>query len=278
MAVLLQTFRLFDALGAPLTGASPSFRVYCDGTGADVLPHPTITPIAIGKYGFLFDDGAAVRVWQVNGGSLAVPRYVTGGNNGDVQVFGTYNVLGAPAAPGGGSPNFLLYADAADTAKTPPSILNPATGLFFFLPTLTDIDEARAFVIRSDSGGLLVPASYDGTVGNIPEGGGGGGQPIVQNVDPTPGTPINATQILKLDIIDTGASFRLIMVIADFPNLGIREVVHDGGSFATAYSGPGNMRQAITNGFHYEILRKGGWPSSPTIIPYAIDTGGSENT
>jgi hypothetical protein len=102
--------------------------------------------------------------------------------------------------------------------------------------------------------------------------------PVVSNVSPAPGTAIAATQVLQLDVTDPdGDAFRLIMLIADFAFLGIREVIHDGTSFSQNYSGFGNARTVITNGFHYSVLRVGGWPASPRIIPYAIDVTGQEN-
>lgn len=101
-------------------------------------------------------------------------------------------------------------------------------------------------------------------------------QPVISNVSPVVGEPISDTTILSFDVTDPDA-FRLIMLIADFPNIEVREVIHDGNSFSVNYSGSGNARVAIPNGFRYSVLRRGGWPVSPRIIPFAIDITGEEN-
>lgn len=273
MATPLQTFRLFTAARAPLTSATPGFLVYCDGAGTDVLPHPDIVEIEQGKYGFVFDDAAAVRVWQIDGGSLAVPRYVTGGNGGDVQVFGTYDVLGAPTAPGMGSPNFILYVDAADATETQPSILNPATGLFFFLPSPADIDEGRAFVIRTDSDGLLFPDSYDGTVGNVPSGGGTDTTPpTVTLVSPGQGG-IGPDSTIVVDVTDAGG-LRLVVLSAEWPDIGLEEVINRG-AFSTKYAG--SSMAPISGGMRLSFKRAGGFPEGTMKLHIdVVDQSGNE--
>ena len=100
--------------------------------------------------------------------------------------------------------------------------------------------------------------------------------PVVSNVTPTPGTAITATTPVGLDVTDDSGVFRRIMLVASFPTLGLLEVVHDGDNFAPLYAGTGNTREAIANGFRYAALRRGGWPASPTLIPFAIDQEGAE--
>lgn len=101
--------------------------------------------------------------------------------------------------------------------------------------------------------------------------------PTISNVQPAAATAIASTDPVSFDITDPEGFVRILLV-ADFPLLGIREVIHDGTSFSPNYTGFGNARTAITNGFSYSVLRKGGWPVSPIIIPYAIDTTGQENS
>ncbi len=100
--------------------------------------------------------------------------------------------------------------------------------------------------------------------------------PVISNVTPAAASAIAPTDILGFDITDP-EGFTRILLVADFPTLGIREVIHDGLSFSANYNGFGNSRTVITNGFQYRLLRKGGWPVSPVIIPYAIDATGQEN-
>jgi hypothetical protein len=100
--------------------------------------------------------------------------------------------------------------------------------------------------------------------------------PVISNVVPAVASAIGPTDILSFDVTDSEGFVRILLV-ADFPGIGIREVIHDGFSFSANYSTFGNSRSVITNGFHYTMLRSGGWPVSPVIIPYAIDTTGREN-
>lgn len=270
----LQTFRLYDHLQQPLTGQLPTFRTYFNQVGTE-LAHPVIFEIGLGKYGFNFDDPNTPRGYQVDGGVLAVPRYLVGANAGDCQAFGIYNVLGVPTTPGVGSPNFLQYCNAAAVAKPQPTILQPAAvnAVYFFIPTPLDISEGRSYVIRSDSNNVLFPPGYEGTIGNLPTG---GGSPSITNVQPPTGSGIGPQQVLSFDVIDP-VLFRRILICADFGQLGLYEVIHDGESFSQNYGGTGNARSAIVGGFHYTVLRKGGWPASPRIIPFAEDTTGAEN-
>lgn len=100
--------------------------------------------------------------------------------------------------------------------------------------------------------------------------------PIVSNVTPVAGTAVTARTPVGLDVTDDSGVFRRIMLVASFPTLGLLEVVHDGDNFAPLYAGTGNTREAIANGFRYTALRRGGWPASPTLIPFAIDQEGAE--
>lgn len=102
-------------------------------------------------------------------------------------------------------------------------------------------------------------------------------QPKITNINPSPGISISATQPISFDATDLSGLFRRIIVVATFPGLSIKEIVHDGDSFGPMYSNASNQRSAISFGFHYSIARDRGWPSSPTITPYVIDTDGNEN-
>lgn len=280
----LQTFRFYDQLGNGLTGLSPTFRAYLNSAGSPVAG-PAIFPLGLGKYGFIYDDAAAVRVYQVDGGATAFPRYLVGGNNGDVQAFGTYTLQGAPAAPGVGSPNFLQYVDQAAVSQAQPTILNPMLGLYFFIPSGPDISGGRSFVIRSDSNGVLQPKEYEGTVGNVGGGGGGGSPPVVLNLDPALATSVSNQQPIsfELQVAGLGTTFQRVVILVSFPNQGLYEVAHDGDAFSQPYPAElGNSRVDLSSGaeshFKFTLLRREGWPVSPRIIPLGIDDlGGVSN-
>lgn len=102
--------------------------------------------------------------------------------------------------------------------------------------------------------------------------------PTVSNFSPAVGAPLSSTDQISFDVTDQPLGvFRRIMLIADFPYLHIREVIHDGDAFGPSYSSALNTRVAITNGFRYTIVRVSGWPASPTIAPYVVDAEGFEN-
>lgn len=116
-------------------------------------------------------------------------------------------------------------------------------------------------------------------------GGGGGGSsadttpPSLTNFSPAFGNPIASTQVISFDVTDNSGFTRLIILHAGFPTLVGTEVIHDGETFsARNYSNISNTRTPITGGFHYTILRDGGWPSTLTLYPFAVDQSGNENT
>ena len=101
--------------------------------------------------------------------------------------------------------------------------------------------------------------------------------PIVNNFSPLAGGPLTKFQPISFDITDD-LTFRRVLIRADYSSSMKSEVVFDGSSFLVNYLGVSNTTTAISGGFHYSILRDGGWPEGPKIVPYAIDVSGSENT
>lgn len=270
----LQTFRLFNNLLQPLVGASPTLPVYCNAAGTPVTP-PAVFPLGLGKYGFIYDNPNSPRVYRVDGGASAVPRYLVGGNGGDVQAFGIYNALGVPTDPGS-PPTFQQYVDQANAPITPPALVHPATGLYFFIPSPADIAAGRSFVIDIDASNVLLPDQYDGTVGNLP-GSGGAGDPQVLNFDPALATAVRSNTPIVFDVVDAPVPLQRVVVLVSFPNLNLYEVAHDGEALGPFYRNTFCSRVAITNGFRYTLLRDLGWPSSPQVVPMAFDDGGGVN-
>lgn len=101
--------------------------------------------------------------------------------------------------------------------------------------------------------------------------------PAITNVVPPDGTSLRFSQSVSLDITDNSGEFRRIILAVSFPGLGIYEIVHDGDVFGPNYNDTAlNSRVAIDSGFHYVLLRRGGWPASPSLRTFAIDEGGNE--
>lgn len=100
--------------------------------------------------------------------------------------------------------------------------------------------------------------------------------PIVTSISPAPGTALQPQQAVSFNVTSpAGRSFSAMVILAQYPNIGPYEVVHDGVNFSSNYFG---TKSAITNGFSFAgVLRRGGWPSSPTIVPIAVDSAGLVN-
>lgn len=98
--------------------------------------------------------------------------------------------------------------------------------------------------------------------------------PVVDNFDPAPGTQIEVDTPLRFSVTDNLGSFTRTIVTAKFPD-GSEEIIHDWDSFNDYYAAH-SARIAITNGFRYTVRRTMGWPGSPTIRVFAIDSAGNE--
>jgi hypothetical protein len=98
--------------------------------------------------------------------------------------------------------------------------------------------------------------------------------PVIDNYDPAPGTQIGVADTLQFDVTDNKGELTLTLVEAFFEDTGASEVVHDGEGFRPYYAT--SSRTVITNGYHFSLQRRGGWPASPTIRVYAVDEDGNE--
>ena len=136
--------------------------------------------------------------------------------------------------------------------------------LTFNAPTVPDQAEATF-------GRLRVPI-------NAPIVGGGGSPadgvaPVVSLISPA-SLQLEAETAVVIEVTDN-VGLRRALIAAVFDTLGTEELVHNGDRFAPAYSAR-STRLAIAGGWRYTLQRNGGWPSSPALQVYAIDTSGAE--
>lgn len=96
--------------------------------------------------------------------------------------------------------------------------------------------------------------------------------PEVDLVSPPEDTALTKMQPIVLDVTDN-ASLGLHGILVEYPDIaGLYEVGFDGvypvtrGAYLVS-------RVAITGGFRYTILRRGGWPSRPRLRVFATDGG-----
>lgn len=146
---------------------------------------------------------------------------------------------------------------------------NTPASLSFITMTFHAVDYAGHATLSTDSSSFESIRTPDGSRNSDAT------PPVVDNVDPPQDSAIVPRQVVSFDVTDDTGLFRRILVAALFSN-GIYEVVHDGDNWGPAYTVASNTKEAIADGFHFAVLRNGGWPAPPTIRVFAIDQGGGE--
>lgn len=217
-------------------------------------------------------------------------------NAADAATFGNYSIDGgltvSAAAVVVGSGN--LMADLTLSAVPVMATLYTVT-----VVNVRDIATSTAIVAPNNDGKFL-SGTADVRLNGVPEFGGlilrtprnlVGDRPLgynvlgdpkdttapqISNITPAPGSAIAPNQILGFDVTDNLNAFRRIVVTALYPT-GLHEIVHNGDAFTANYSA-GSSRSNLAGGFHYNVIRTGGWivGSNPTFLVYAIDTDGNE--
>lgn len=94
--------------------------------------------------------------------------------------------------------------------------------------------------------------------------------PQLLDLSPEPGSAIYKHTPIDFDVVDD-QGLRLVEVQVD---QFVREVAHDGDSFLHPYLS--SLRYAIVGGYHFQIVRAGGWATSPTFYLRALDRGFNE--
>lgn len=97
-----------------------------------------------------------------------------------------------------------------------------------------------------------------------------GSLPTLGNFVPVVGTALSASTPIMFDVTQDVSTYGVLLIIADYPQLKIRELVHDGVSFGPRYQGASNSRVVTVTGFSFSILREGGWPESPSLLSYFL--------
>jgi hypothetical protein len=92
--------------------------------------------------------------------------------------------------------------------------------------------------------------------------------PEISNITPAPGTNIASTQTIEFDVTD--AELRLVAIAVAFPD-GTVDLAYDGTSLQGHYTNSPNQVTAIMDGYHFKLVRRGGWIGNPTIKYMALD-------
>ena len=266
-----RTFVAYDENGGPLPGLTDlafTFYELADGTPVYGLDQPTFFEVGEGRYGFVPLASSGWCVIHCPGSIQAYHWF----NLADVdEGFILYDMEGVPlegASIGGMS--FIQYRNEAGEpiGGDPPIISEVGGGLYSFPRTI-----GTRYIISTGA----TPEFVERQVLESTGGGGGGATPVVSNVTPAAGSPITAFTAISLDVTVSPGSFRLAELHVEFAGSKVFEVAHDGSDFGPMYRGSSNRRSTISHGYRYTLLRDGGWPSSPTMTPIAIDTTGTEN-
>ena len=121
--------------------------------------------------------------------------------------------------------------------------------------------------------------------GGMGDGGEGGGAadispPLITNITPAPGTPLNPTQSIQVDVTDPGGTLARLMLLLRWepgdddeePDTELR-CIYDGEVFDEPYAD--STVSEIADGFRFVLSRTGGWLAPISLHPVALDTGGN---
>lgn len=132
--------------------------------------------------------------------------------------------------------------------------------LTFNAPTVPDQVEVTYGRLRVP---FKVPSS-SGSADLIP--------PVVTLVSPLV-AQLEAETPIVVDITDNLGIGRIFLV-ADMPGSGREELVYRGDRFTSQYAAR-STQASIPGGVRLTIRRSSGWPSSPTLVAYAVDLSGN---
>ena len=267
MAITIE-FAAYDGAGAPLTGLTPVWNAKWDAVAeAAYAPAVAFSELAGGLYKFTKPDGIDLTGF-IDLTAAATPRYLPV----IARTVGIVPGLDGPGAPLTGlSPTFSILRNVVDNSViTPPSIAElGTTGLYKF--TLTDpLIQAGGIV---DLAGAAAPRyiQYDSGDGVVP--------PVISGITPTagviPGNRATALQTpIEFDVVDVEPGLRMVLVSCKYALDASTLVAHDGSNFLPPFDSTTSERTAITDGFHFKFLPKGGWAGDFLMFVYAVDSGG----
>jgi hypothetical protein len=111
------------------------------------------------------------------------------------------------------------------------------------------------------------------TDGYIESTGAGGGVASHPTIEIITTSPITRDDPIIFKVHDS-LGLRVVFIYVNFGD-GFWEVVHDGSGFSPTFSGPTNQRTSISDGYEFQILRDGGWPSTPVVRILPVNMQGN---
>jgi hypothetical protein len=101
--------------------------------------------------------------------------------------------------------------------------------------------------------------------------------PTIGGISPVEGSILSRNTFITLRAVGDAlrGAPRSVVISAILGGSSLEEMVFNGTSFTAPYTGGGNNRTNITNGFEFTILRLGGWRgTSVTLRVVAVDSVG----
>ncbi len=121
-------------------------------------------------------------------------------------------------------------------------------------------------------------SGWGGTLSSGGGGGGGGPGPVVSNFQPADGTGITPGTPLEFDVTGPNALVSLTITVV-YRQTGATEVAYNREGFTNNFIPTagfvGSERSTITDGFHFILRRRSGWPLSPSILVEGGDDAGN---
>lgn len=110
---------------------------------------------------------------------------------------------------------------------------------------------------------VILPAAFDTA------------PPVVDQVSPPAGASVGRNTPLAFRLTDNNGTWALRELLIRFGGATNFEWVHDGTSFQGFYVG--STETPVTGGFHYSLVRAGGWPAGARVRLrlYVVDAGGN---
>lgn len=225
------------------------------------------------NFGIYLSGSGIINVYESNVYIFSAPDHYLANDTFQIVILGstvTYCRNNIPFFTSPNSPTFPLYLGAViySTGAT----VNNASFISGGDITLTFTRNfgwpaasflARIYASNSNGNGIDYlggPSDYAYTVSNPPIG------PAIANLSPANGASVYKNTLIEFDVTD-GATIVLTEIQIDQGP--VREVVFDGTSFVSPYQG--SQRTTITGGYHYVIIRYGGWVTSPVFHVVALD-------
>lgn len=247
----------------PAPALTPVWLVWKDVATGNDADQPNIFNRGLGEYSV--EDPPAGECGILDFGPTAAPRRVfIGASEGTVLALFDYSGLMVEGA----TPVWHTYRNNNGDAVTPqPTFAHIGNGMYRVDGLISGAEGLVDFGEGTPRFQFVGPVILVQDLA----------APEVSNLVPAAGTRISRTQTIEFDVTDN-RDISTILIAVKFAGLrGITELAWDGedsvGLYTVTWT---DLVVADGDGYHFVISRAKGWPSSPTIRVFAVDSFGNE--